>query len=108
MLQTRIIQLDTLGTIAEVIFNQMQSSPLKQTRKHAFQDMVKLIKLSKLIPEPAKYIAISQGCDEKGNRIILVYFAYEPVRDTSRPASDSANLNPRPADAHDGSWVTHK
>jgi hypothetical protein len=101
--QTRILQLGTLGTIAEIMLDEMVNSKLKATRRRAFGDMEKLIRLSKLIPDGAYYQAISRGADSKGNPIILVYFFHDADVKVNQEISDpkpEADRIPRPFITH--------
>jgi hypothetical protein len=82
-METQIIGVDTLGIISEVISADMQIASSKRKRKQAFNDFVKLIKLSRLIPETVLIRAIGRGCDSNGFPVYVIYYV---IPDNQEPS----------------------
>lgn len=72
MLRTQTIAVDTLGSIARVIADSMLNDRLKSDRRRAFNELVKLFRLSKLLPSGSDYLHIGVGVDSNGVPVFIV------------------------------------
>jgi hypothetical protein len=71
---------DTLGLISLILMDTVQREKSKRKRKAAFNDFVRLVRLTRLIPGSANITNIGQGVDSNGFSVfIITYTVQEPV-----------------------------